>query len=246
MSIERIFLSMVVCCVIPALPSAAVDIYFNDFEGAGPVGPEWSAPSADLTPGTVSHPVDRFLGQFGNEAVTLTLNDLPAAHTEVTVSFDLFVIRSWDGNGKYGQGPDFWAVDEGPVPQVPEDWDFVTTFSNWSGDDNQCFPDPWDLGDHPPRTGALENDTLGFLYDPAVGDPYIQDSVYHRSVSIPHTGDTLTISFGALGLQELSDESWGLNDVRVEVDVPEPATAFLLVLGGATALRRFRRSSVRR
>src|SRR5947207_2175207 len=68
-------------------------VYFNDFEGA--VGPEWSHTNTERTPFG-----DRgFLGQFGNDSVTLTLDNLPP-HTALTVSFDLFVIRSWDGVGE--------------------------------------------------------------------------------------------------------------------------------------------------
>src|SRR5574337_608688 len=65
-------------------------VYRNGFEGA--VGPEWSNASVDTTPSG-----RRFLGQFGNDTVTLTLACLPA-HRQVILSFDLYVIRSWVGN----------------------------------------------------------------------------------------------------------------------------------------------------
>ena len=60
-------------------------VYANDFEKAA--GPEWSESKIDTTPNGNR----RFLGQFGTETVTLTLDDLPA-HSRVTVSFDLFII----------------------------------------------------------------------------------------------------------------------------------------------------------
>jgi hypothetical protein len=78
----------------PVQPSACTPtepmVYGNDFEGT--VGPEWSKTSVDVTPGG-----RHFLGQFGNDTLTLTLACLPA-HVQATLSFDLYVIRSWDGN----------------------------------------------------------------------------------------------------------------------------------------------------
>ena len=68
----------------------------------------------------------RFLGEFGgpaivtappydpqhfvrvDETVTLTLNGL-APHTLATVSFDLYVLKSWDGNNSQ-YGPDRWSL----------------------------------------------------------------------------------------------------------------------------------------
>jgi len=74
-----------------ALVPASGMFYFNNFEGA--VGSEWSNTSTDITPVKAR----RFLGQFGNETVSLALAGLPS-HEYLTVSFDLFLIRSWDGN----------------------------------------------------------------------------------------------------------------------------------------------------
>ena len=66
-------------------------VYVSDFEGE--VGGEWSDQKTDVTPVGAR----RFLGQFGNKTVTLTLSNLPS-HGEVHLSFDLFIIRSWDGD----------------------------------------------------------------------------------------------------------------------------------------------------
>jgi hypothetical protein len=75
----------------------AVTVYFNDFQVAA--GPEWSNTTRDTTPSG-----RKFLGQFGNSTVSVTLGNL-ARHTGIGVSFDLFVIRSWDGRNTT-DGPD--------------------------------------------------------------------------------------------------------------------------------------------
>jgi hypothetical protein len=157
----------------------------------------------------------------------------------VRIEFDLYIIRSWDGNFDLDfRGPDFWAMDQGIVPVNPEDWDYITTFSNWdpSTGPRQAFPQDYGIGDNPARTGAVENDTLGFLFDSGEG-PFIQDAVYHGDVLYSHTDSSFIVTFGAEHLQELADESWGIDNVVVSVDVPEPCTLFLLFTGGLVFLR---------
>src|SRR2546427_5404288 len=71
------------------------------------------------------HHAHRFLGEFGGPAigkpgdagwnrtrvdqtVSLTLSDLPA-HAGLKVSFDLLILKSWDGNSP-AYGPDRWSL----------------------------------------------------------------------------------------------------------------------------------------
>lgn len=105
-------------------------VYSNDFEGV--VGPEWSNTSTDMTPTG-----DRsFLGQFSNDTVSLTLTDLPQ-HTDVAVSFDLFIIRSMDGNGDCCGGPEIFDLNVASGPTL-----LHTTFSNTGSVGNrQAYPD---------------------------------------------------------------------------------------------------------
>ncbi len=170
-------------------------VYENDFEKA--VGPEWSRQATEITPKKER----RFLGQFCNDTVQLTLEDLPA-HSEITVSFDLLVIRKWDGN--YTQyGPDFWdlSVTNGPML-------LRTTFSN--GKNYQSYPDVNTDGNNPPHTRAEEINTLGYEWR---GKP--TDSVYKLSFTFAHTDNRLQLNFSASGLERLVNESWGLDNARV-------------------------------
>ena len=165
-----------------------------DFETG--VGPEWSTTKTDGTP--VEN--RRFLGQFGNETVSLTLSNLPPHH-EMTVSFDLFIINTWDGNWDT-YGPDVWDVGVQNGPTL-----LHTTFARYPDAPSQAFPDWYPGGQHPWGTGATEIDALG----------YGMDCVYHLSFTFPHTNNEVTFEFSGQGLQDIGDESWGLDNVSVEI-----------------------------
>src|SRR5215470_94662 len=94
-----------------------------------------AAGTGSQTVSTVESPngKQRFLGEFGgsaivsappydpqhfvrmDETVTLTLRDL-RSHTLATVAFDLYILKSWDGNNT-NYGPDRWSlsVQDGPA-----------------------------------------------------------------------------------------------------------------------------------
>ena len=185
-------------------------VYRIDFEGG--VGAEWSNAAADVTPTG-----RRFLGQFNNEAVSLTLTGLPS-HTHITLCFELFVIRSWEGNVEFI--PSFTIIG-------PDVWDLTvlngrtllhTTFTNWP-DFTQAYPGAFPEDDYPARTEATEVNSLGYQFE---GVP--MDSVYRLIFSLRHAEDDLTLIFSASGLQTLADESWGLDNVEVRAST---ATQFL-------------------
>lgn len=182
----------------PAIPPQADKVvYSNDFERTA--GREWSLPITDTTPKGNR----RFLGQFANDAVTLTLTNLPA-HQSVTVSFDLYIIRTWDGHSTRW-GPDVWGLSVTDGPALVR-----TTFS--SRGHMQAYPDVHLSGSHPARTAAREADTLGYMWRDAP-----RDSVYSPSVTFSHTADSLQLNFFASGLSAIANESWGLDNVRITV-----------------------------
>ena len=191
--------------------------YFNNFES--PVGPEWSNTSTAITPvGSRS-----FLGQFGNQTVSLTLDSLPA-HDSVTLSFDLFVINSWDGVGT--NGPDVWTLSVAGGPTL-----LNTTFSNVEEMGRlQSYPDSYPgVVTHPAGTGASEIDTLGYNF--------YGNSVYALSFTFSHSTSSLVVNFSASGLQGLSDESWGIDNVAVRAIsgyvIPAPGAIVLGSIGVA-------------
>jgi hypothetical protein len=169
-------------------------VYANDFEDSADPLVEWSNPVTDTTP----EGGRRFLGQFGSDTVELTLTDLPP-HSSVTVSFDLYIINTWDGNF----GPDLWefSVTDGPTL-------LHTTFGATDAETPQAYPDNYPEGDHPQGAGAAEVNTLGYEF---------ADTVYRLRFTFPHSDSSVQFKFSGIDLQDIADESWGLDNVRVSV-----------------------------
>lgn len=239
----RVTLLVAVGLLAWSAPAQAVIVYFNNFETA--VGSELTTTfgpglGIDVTPsgrhflGRADTNPDRGLS---NDTVTLTLMGLPD-HSLVTVGLKLFTIWSWDGNAASPSGPDVWqAGHSGSLMNLQN-----TTFASPTTGQSQCFPADCPAS-NPGGTGADEIfNSLGYT----AGGPNYGDSVYDLSYTVAHTGSTLVVKFTALGLTpDLADESWGIDNLQVDVAaVPEPGT--LLLLGsslsalGAAAWRRRR------
>lgn len=158
----------------------------------------------------------KFLGEFGGprldptartrvrQAVRLALEDL-APHSRATVSFDLLILKSWDGNSPQ-YGPDRWSLRVEGGPTLLD-----TSFSNnpkvATEKSDQDFPQPGSR----PGAGASSVRTLGYRF--------FGDSVYHLSVAFPHTAETLVLEFAGdlFEGKGTQDESWGLDDVVVRI-----------------------------
>jgi hypothetical protein len=210
----------------------------------------------------------QFLGDFGGtDDVKLHLT-LPQNISSVTLSFDVYMLRTWDGNDpkpianprpgepdKLG-GPDIFGY------KVNDNTIFSESFSHGAGLQSYCVgPNrgidsaglcqaPANGYQHDPTYNYALQDKLGFkvLLDPhdtSPGVPQVGDEmsmVYHLTSKIPYTGGDITFDFFSKGLQvhdpqsegvpRLSDESWGLDNVTVNVSsVPEPGTWTLLFAG---------------
>jgi len=249
----RTVLLALVCGV--SMPASAATVYINDFQGTGTVGSEWTTTAVSGIHTTPAPNPDYvlfprlFLGEYGNDTLTLSLGGL-TAHTTATVSFSLYLIRSWDGNDPTvvdGDllGNDTWSlsVDGGP-PLLS------TTFSNGNSVAGQNYDGafstytytPWTpcnaYADYSgpgngPMTGANECYSLGYTFDDPNRPPNeAMDSVYNLSFTFAHSADNLALNFSAIGLQGILDESWGLDNVQVAVaPVPIPAAVWLFGSG---------------
>jgi len=177
-------------------------VYYNNFEGE--VDSKWSNTSTSRTPiGNRG-----FLGEFNSDTVSLKLDNLPE-HTQATVTFDLFLIRSWDGN-RTNFGPDVWML-RGANNQT-----LIQTSFTHEGF-TQAYPDSFPDGNNPERTGADENNTLGYSFGFPPPPLVPKDSVYNIEHTFPHTGNSLELNFSASMTEGIEDESWGLDHVTVLV-----------------------------
>ena len=237
----------------PGIPAYAAIVYNNDFETG--FGAEWTSSAGTPTKVTTPFFQRHFLGEFVNGTVSLNLGSLPA-HNRVHVAFDLFVLRSWDGmNQLFGcdaSSCESWSVGPSGGPTlINTNFNNIGGFPKDQGGSVQAYPDNVGEGVHDFHAGAEEVGTLGFpaliqdVVTQEIGVVCCFDAVYHFEFIFPHQGPQLTLDFTASDLQILDpalqaqfdfffpDESWGLDNVKVSVEVPEPP---LLALLGASAL----------
>ena len=114
-----------------------------------------------------------------------------------------------------------------------------TTFTNYpvgfedplGNEMSQSYPGRYSVDNYAPLTGADEIVDFGF------DTHWLNDSVYNISFIIDHNADSIDFNFISNQTLWLSDESWGLDNVTVEV-VPEPCSLALLGLGGLLLKRR--------
>jgi hypothetical protein len=163
----------------------------------------------------------RFLGEFGgpvilkerpydpdhfvtvDETVRLTLHHLPR-HKMVTVSVDLLILKSWDGNNP-NYGPDRWrlSIPRGAVLLAAT---FSNNFKTGAYDLSlQDYPTPGSA----PQAGSLAHNTLGYRF--------FGDAIYRVTRTFEHDTGDLLLEFSS-SLYEgkgTEDESWGLDNVRI-------------------------------
>ncbi len=198
-------LTILACAAILDVANAQSVVYSTDFEGE--IGPEWSSTDTDITPTGQR----RFLGQFGNDRVTLQLSDLPS-HTQVSLSFELFIIGSWDGDYTVHQGRQLnWGPDVWSLVLTRGATLLQTTFNNHHRPafvgSCQSYPHAYLEGTAQPQEGASETNTLGYAF---------ADAVYRLQLTFGHSSSSLGLQFSASGLEDIDNESWGLDNVQVE------------------------------
>lgn len=185
-------------------------VYENDFES--PVGGEWSVGNRSTSPSGQT-----FLGDFSNveaHGATLTLSGLPQ-HRYVRVSLDFYAIRTLDGSDAT------WGPDLVTFSEATSGFSYQTTFSGTGGP--QAFPGRYPEDNFFGFTGASGVRTLGYIWQGQDGD-HPMDATYPVEFTIAHTGSALDFSVIAEGLQDYTDangvfldESWGIDNVRVDV-----------------------------
>jgi uncharacterized protein (TIGR03437 family) len=195
--------------------------YTNSANRAGTI----AAGSGPQIVATVTSPNGRqqFLGEFGgpvivaappyapqhfvrvDETVTLTLRDLKP-HTFVTVTFDLYILKSWDGNNQT-YGPDRWSLRVQGGSTLLD-----STFSNNPKTGADLSQQNYPVANSTYQSGAASVNTLGYTF--------YGDSTYHLRFNFPHVGDTLVLNFSSSLFEGkgTDDESWGLDNMRVSTN----------------------------
>lgn len=213
--------------------ATATPYYSHDFQwDIGASVPGWSSGSIQSAPNPDYAGWRRFLGIFADDSVSLSLTGLPSHHS-VTLSFDIYLLRSWDG-----EASDF-GIDRFGV-RANSTLLFRESFSNGHpAGQSYC---PGGIPPCSPMTGAAERYSLGYAFGdwlPNSGKDAaeIMDAVYRLTFSFPNASDSLVLSFFAEGLQGMSasgylDEAWGLDNVSIILHaLPEPSALALLSLG---------------
>jgi hypothetical protein len=168
----------------------------------------------------------RFLGELGgpvilmnppydaqhfvrvDESVNLSLTNLPQ-HGMLTLTFDLYILKSWDGDNPI-YGPDRWqaAVQGGPTL-------LSTTFSNNFKIGNDLSLQDYPSNNSAPQSGSVSRNSLGYGF-------WFGDSSYHMTFTFPHNSSSISIVFSSSmnegksePVHSTRDESWGLDNVRL-------------------------------
>ncbi|MGN6397096.1 MAG: hypothetical protein ACTHMI_16115 [Mucilaginibacter sp.] len=183
-------------------------VYHNDFE---------TNDLTNITNGdTVTFNHTTVLGTYNNSGFTLLLKSLPA-HDLVTVSFDLYIHDSWDGNKMAPDGPDIWTM------LVDGSQYINTTFSNDDcGPGQFCSPQSYPLN-YPnnynnPKTGAYRTDLPGFC---SWSFSTHGTTLYKITKTFKHSGSTLKLQCIDKLVQTNTftpkcDESWSIDNITVK------------------------------
>lgn len=261
---HRFLLAGVLAAFAGSAMGDVVTFYSNDFEHSSKVGPEWTSRPIWSSNGNFSGHIGRFTrethvlelaafhppkpggnGGGGNEGGGDGepggggdggggggngggggigdggggIGGGRTATTDFTLEFDLFVVDSWDGGFAGQYGPDYFGVKINGLTVLWEAIHSVKLEQNFMM----------------PAVGPVH---LG-------GNSAYKDSIF-RDISLSFTlgreVETLRIEFiGLPSSDSLSDESWGLDNVRVSAHaVPAPGAMAVGLLGGLASLRRRR------
>jgi hypothetical protein len=191
----------------PPAPTGTTDTFEN---GIASLNNSWSLSTLATSPGSSKLAATTYLGKLLNEEVALSI---PAGKTSVTVSFDLYIIGTWDGAGQQGYGGDWWQIEVSRNGSARENV-FHTSFSN-QATKPQHFPKQVTDGTSPSDKGAFGTNLLG--YPKASGKFDVGDAVYRLSYTIsnPGAGPLVVYFHTTTPLQDINDESWGLDNVTV-------------------------------
>lgn len=236
-----------------ATHASAVVLYADDFADISATAAKaWTlnagaldATAFSIVPNTASG-YGQFLGEFGGsgndqDVLGLHYSNTLLQNATVTISFDFFAIRSWDGDDSLW-GKDFFKVG------INGDTVLNDTFSNGAG--TQTYgPD----SNNAPMTGSKEQYSLGYTFWDGINEKrYDQDAVYRFVFSFDSVSSDLDLLLTSLVSQTMwvdndpespnqryRDESWGIDNLTISAiphrqgptAIPAPGTMAMVGLG---------------
>lgn len=193
----------------------AEKVHTSDFEDRAKISTAWSLTNQGATP----RGRRKFLGPLANDSTTLSLQNLPP-HAYLRVTFDLFILRNWVGASSLSdedtledRGPHYWGLKVERGPTLLHAAFANSTFQSARG---QTFPCLLPGERVQAGAGAKSTGTLGYT---SPGDIITTpgDIIYGMRFTFPHTADSVRLSFYGQNLEDVTEQSWGLDDVVVEV-----------------------------
>lgn len=188
-----------------------ITVYNNDFEGANLAG---------ITNGVINkYNGSNVLGQYNKSYFALSLNNLPK-HDIATISFDLYIHDTWDGNKPPPDGPDIWEM------QVDGGVYVNATFSNdpcQAGNfcSPQSYPANYPSSDNNPKAGAYRVDLPGVCHYAGIIGWTTQ---YKITKTFKHSNSTMVlqcldklVQANIPTNQQLCDESWSVDNISIQV-----------------------------
>ncbi len=185
-----------------------VEVYNNDFETNN---------LANITNGVINQfNGTAVLGTYNNGNFILKLDNLPK-HDLVTISFDLYIHDTWDGNKPPPDGPDLWQM------LVDGNTYINATFSNdpcLAGTfcSPQSYPFNYPNNYNNPKTGAYRIDLPGFCLWKSNPNGTTQ---YKIVKTFTHTNGTLVLQCLDKLVQTNTadpkcDESWSVDNINIK------------------------------
>ena len=186
-----------------------VEVYQNNFE---------TGDLKNITGGSIEfYNGTHVLGRYNTSSFGLALTNLPK-HDLVTISFDLYIHDSWDGN-KLGidsvDGPDIWKLI------IDHNTYINTTFSNSPCAAGtlcppQSFPNNFPNNNNIPKAGAFLTNL------PPVCNLTSTTTLYKIEKTVKHTHSNLLLQCVDGLVQgnapdKKCDESWSIDNLKIKV-----------------------------
>jgi hypothetical protein len=200
--------------VEPALraPAATWSGASFTFSGSGTTSTGYSLSPSNVT---TSPSGEAFLGQFTNQNVTL---QVPAGASNIHLSFNLYIIGTWDGYGGKKYGTDSWSISATCVGSTRVLNSFTTDFSN-KVTTKQHYPNASTGALNPGLSNVATTNALGFQVGAVHGSGSANDAEYLLTFDVAASscsnGVNIVFKSPSQQIQSVTDESWGLDNIVV-------------------------------